>query len=71
VSSNYVWNKLVADFPPLCRLRGFGVWFFDERWRLPYRWWEFQRFPKSGFALMLGGAAVMVAALPDPHKEPK
>lgn len=57
--------ELIQRIPaaaPCCWFGPYGVWFFDERWRLPYRWWEFRiyREPDIGFGAMLFGAAVMV-----------
>lgn len=60
-------EEMIKRWPvcrPRLRIGGFGVWFWDERWRLPYRWYEFHRYESQGFAAMLFGASIMVVRVP-------
>lgn len=47
-------------YPPVCQAQGWGLWFFDQRWRLPYRWYEV-KVSRTCVVVMLFGAAIMVA----------
>jgi hypothetical protein len=51
-----------VKFAPNIRMGRWGVWFFDERWRLPYRWHEWRR-GNGWVSLMILGAAVSVCRL--------
>jgi hypothetical protein len=55
-------QEFIDRFPiarPRVQVGRWGLWLFDERWRLPYRWFEWRRYD-TGFGVMLLGLAVMV-----------
>lgn len=51
----------LLGIPPDIWVGNVTVFFWDQRWRLPYRWYEFKvhRGHNYGFSAMLFGAAVM------------
>jgi hypothetical protein len=65
-------KEMVERFPccaPTVCVWGYGVWIFDSRWRLPYRWYEFQSFREGGGAVMLFGLTIMATPFrPTPEK---